>query len=218
MWRVIRAEFDYYRWYLIVGVAIALGVIAIVSSILWAVGAGREANRILLMFLVQVPMIVGYVIMGSRYEEKRELLLLSGPLTPRQIAMRRVVISLVLLGLAVFLVLSGVLVLFLLTGRVEPESLQICGYVGGLMFAILQLIPLVQEAAAAREQRRVRAAAAGWAGFVGAILAFAAVSVFGIVVQGPWSWPGMHAANAVIALAAMIGGVFLYAGRTDFTR
>ena len=107
---------------------------------------------------------------------------------------------------------------FLVTGRLELESLQMVGYVGGLIFAMMQMGLLVQEAVAARSQQRLRASAAGWAGFVLAVLLMAVLSLVAVFFQGPLSWFSLHLGNLIAAVTAMAASVALYAGRTDFTR
>lgn len=222
MWHVLRAELAYYRSYLLGGVGLGLGVSALVSVVFWAVGPdgppSHAAAGIRSMFLIMAPLIVGFVAQGLRPEERRERLLLAAPLTPRQIAGASVLMSLVLLALGVLL--AGLMLAggALVTGRLETESLHIVAYVGGIMFAILQIIPMVQEAEAARGQGRRRAATLGWAGLGLVVVLFALPTVAAFSFQGSHTWPAMHLGNLLAALAAMVTGVALYTGRTDFTR
>ena len=222
MWHALRTELAYYRSYVLGGLGLAVGVAIMVTAIFIAVGAegppSHAAAGIRSMFLIMAPLIVGFVAQGLRPEERRDRLLLAGPLTPRQIAGVTVLMSLVLLGIGVLAAALALGTGFLVTGRFELESLQIVGFVGGLMFAILQIIPLVQEAVVARDQQRLRAAAAGWAAFVMAVLLFALLSVGAFIFQGPLTWPSLHLGNLLVAGTAMLASVALYAGRTDFTR
>ena len=222
MWHALRAELAYYRSYLLGGLGLALGVVALVSVIFYAVGddgpPSHAAAGIRGMFLMMAPLVVGFVAQGLRDEERRERLLLAAPLTPGQIAGAGVLMSVVLLAAGV---LGAGLVLAvgaLATGRLETESLNIVFYVGGIMFAILQIIPLVQEAVAARGQGRARAAALGWAGLALAVVLFALPTAAALAFQGPHTWPIMHLGNLLVALTAMVAGVALYTGRNDFTR
>jgi uncharacterized membrane protein len=200
----------------------AVGVVLLVSAIFFAVGddgpPSHAAAGIRGMFLIMAPMIVGFVAQGLRTEERRERLLLAGPLTPRQIAGATILMSVVLfvIGLLAAGLMLAIEALF--TGRLAFESLHIAGYVGGLMFAILHMIPLVQEAVAARDQQRSRAAALGWAGFVLAVLLFALPTVAAVTIQGDQTWPSLHLGNLLVAITAMLTSVALYTGRTDFTR
>lgn len=222
MWHALRAELAYYRSYLLGGFGLAIGIVGLVSLIFFAVGDDAPprhvADGIRAMFLIMAPLIVGFVAQALRYEERRDRLLLAGPLTPRDLAVVRVLVSVVLLTIGV---LGAAIVLAAsasVAGRLEVESVHIAGYVGGLNFAILQMIPLTQEAAAARSQRRPRAAIAGWATFVLAVLVFAALSAAAFIVQGPLTWPSLHLGNLVVALMAMVASVRLYTRRSDFTR
>lgn len=222
MWQALRAELAYYRSYLLGAFAIALAVVALVSTIFYLVGEegppSHAAAGIRGMFLIMAPLIVGFVALGVRPEERRERLLLAAPLTPRQIAGAAVLMSLFLLALGALAAGLAVVAGYLITGRFELESLHIIGYVGGIMFAILHTIPLVQEAIAAHGQGRRRAATAGWAGLALAVVLFALPAVSGAVVQGPHAWARMHVGNLLVALTAMLVAVALYTRRTDFTR
>ena len=222
MWHALRAELLYYRSYLLGGFGLAIGVVIMMSLIFFAVcdegPPAHAAAGIRGMFLIMAPMIVGFVALGLRPEEKRDRLLLAGPVTPGQIAGARVLMSVVLFGVGILAVGLSLGTDFLATGRLEIESLHIIGYVGGLMFAMLQMMPLAQEAVAARSQSRSRAATAGWVGFVVAVLFYAALTVAAFVLQGPLTWPSLHLGNLIVAVTAMVASVALYAGRTDFTQ
>ncbi len=104
----------------------------------------------------------------------------------------------------------------LITGKFEIYTLNLGGFVGGQMFAYVQMGLLAQEASAARAQQRQRAAAAGWAGFVGAILLLAALNL--VLAQQYLGWSHLILGHLIVAVMAMVLTVQLYAGRTDFTR
>jgi hypothetical protein len=222
MWHALRAELAYYRSYLLGGLGLAVGVAALVSAVFWAVGQdgppSSAASGIRAMFFIMAPLIVGYVAQGLRPEERRERLLLATPLTPGQIAGAGVLMSVVLLAFGILgaglMLAAGALV----SGRLEVESLNMTFYVGGIMFAILQIIPLGQEAAAARSQGRARAATLGWAGLALAIVLFTVPTVVAFTFQGSHTWPSMHLGNLLVALTATVTSVALYTGRNDFTR
>lgn len=225
MWNALRAELAYIRPYLLGGLAMAVGIVIMVSVVFVAVGEegppSHAAGGIRGMFLIMAPMIVGFIAQGFRSEERRARLLLAGPLTPRQIAGAMVLLPLVLFAVGF---LAAGLVMgtgFLVTGRLELEALQMTGFVGGLVFMMTQMGLLAQEAAAARRQRRLGAAATGWAAFVAAALLLAALFVaalFWAAPQGFLTWTHLHLGNLIVAVAAMVASAELYAGRTDFTR
>jgi hypothetical protein len=225
MWHALRAELAYFRPWLLGGLGIAAGVVIIVSVVFFAVGEegppSHAAAGIRGMFLIMAPMIVGFIAQTFRSEERRARLLLAGPLTPRQLAGVMVLLPVVLFGIAV---LAAGLVIgagSLVTGKLELESLNIVGYVGGMMFMMMMMGLLAQEATAARRQRRLRAAAAGWAGFVVAVLLFAALSVAALYLAAPQgfvTWTHLNLGNLIVAVTAMVAFAALYAGRTDFTR
>jgi len=222
MWHALRAELAYQREYLLGGLGMAVGVVIIVSVVFFAVGEdgppSHAAAGIRGMFLIMAPLIVGFIAQSFRSEERRARLLLAGPLTPRQIAGASVLLTVVLFGIGVLAAGLMIGAGFLVTGRLELESLQMVGYVGGLIFAMMQMGLLVQEAVAARSQQRLRASAAGWAGFVLAVLLMAVLSLVAVFFQGPLSWFSLHLGNLIAAVTAMAASVALYAGRTDFTR
>ncbi len=222
MWHALRAELAYCRPWLLGGLGLAAGVVALVSLIFVAVGEHGPERHVAAflrgMFMIMAPMIVGYVAHGIRFEERRACLLLLGPLTPRQLAGAMVLLPVVLFAIGV---LAAGLVMgteALVTGKLELESVHIVGYVGGLMLGVGLMVLLGQEAVAAHGQRRLRAAAAGWAGFVVAVLAWAALTTMAVLVQGPLTWASLHLGNLLVAVTAMAASAALYAGRTDFTR
>ena len=220
MWHALRAELAYSRPWLLGGLGLAAGVVIIVSVVFLAVGddgpPSHAAAGIRGMFLIMAPMVVGFIAQAYRSEERRARLLLAGPLTPRQIAGAAVLLPVILFGIGV---LGAGLVIgagSLVTGKLELETLNIVGFVGGQMFAYVQMGLLAQEATAARGQRRLRAAAAGWAGFVLAVLLLAALYL--ALAQEFLSWIHLILGHLIVAVAAMVASVALYAGRNDFTR
>jgi hypothetical protein len=222
MWHALRAELAYSRPYLLGGLGIAVGVVFIVSLVFFAVGDDGPPSHVTAgirgMFLIMAPVVVGSIVQALRSEERRARLLMAGPLTPRQLAGVTVLLPVVLLGIGI---LGAGLVLgagFLVTGKVDPKSVHIVGYVGGMIFMTQMMGLLGQEATAAHRQRRVRVAAAGWTGFALALLLLAALTAMVIAFQGPLSWPSLHLGNLIVAVIAMAATVAMYSGRTDFTR
>ena len=222
MWVALRAELAYSRPWLLGAFGIAVGVVVIVSVVFFAVGddgpPSHAAAGIRLMFLVMAPLIAGFIIQTYRTEERRVRLLLAGPLTPGQLAGAMVLLPAVLLAMGILAAAGMLFVESLFSGRFELESLQMAGYVGGMIFMMLLMGLLAQEATAAHRQHRRRAAIAGWAGFVGAVLALTVLSLAALYLQGPMTWPSLHLGNFVVALLAAGATCALYTGRTDFTR
>ena len=225
MWLALRAELAYLRSYLLGGMGLAAGVVVLVSVVFFAVGEegppSHAAAGIRGMFLIMAPPVVAFIAQAFRPEARRARLLLAGPLTPRQIAGAMVLLPAILFAVGV--VAAGLVTGagFLVTGKLEPEALHVVGYVGGLIIMMNQVGLLVQEAAAARRQRRRLAAAAAWTGFGAALLLFAALflaALFLAAPQGFLTWIHLHLGNLILAVAAMLASVKLYAGRTDFTR
>jgi hypothetical protein len=220
MWHVLRAELAYSRPWLLGGLGIAMGVVIIISVVFFTVGEdgppSHAAAGLRGMFLIMAPMIVGFIVQAYRSEERRARLLLAGPLTPRQLAGVTVLLPVILFGVGVvaagLVVGTGVII----TGRLELESLHIIGFVGGQLFTYSQIGLLVQEAIAARGQRRMRAAEAGWAGVVVAVL-FLAVMYLSLA-QESLMWGHLLLGHLAVAGTAMVATALLYAGRTDFTR
>ena len=222
MWHALRAELAYSRPWLFGGLGIAAGVAILLEVVFYAVGEdgppSATAAGLRGMFLVMAPMIVGFIVQAYRHEERRTRLLMAGPLTPRQIAGVAVLLPTVLSAIGV---LAAVLVMgaaFLLGSGLALESVHLAGYVGGMMFMMLMMGLLAQEAAAARRQGRSRAAATAWAGFVVAVLVLAGLSLAAILLQGELTWISLHLGNLVVAALAMLASVALYEGRNDFTR
>lgn len=219
MWRALRAELNYSRPYIVGGFGIAAGVVAFISVVFALVDDGppsHAAAGIRGMFLVMAPLIVGFIIQSYRNEERRSRLLLAGPLTPRQLAFAMVLLPSALFGLGA---LAAGLVLGVeafLRGGLEPEALRIAGFVGSQMFAYVQMGLLIQEATAARSQRRPRAFITGWAGFVISVLLL--VSLYIPSLQERMGWLTLILGHVIVAVAIMVTTVLLYLGRTDFTR
>lgn len=222
MWHALRAELTYFRPWLLGGLGLAAGVATLVSVIFRLVGEdgppAQAAAGIRGMFVVMAPLVVGFIVQTYRFEERRARLLLAGSLNPRQMAGVMVLLPLCLLALAA---LAGALVMgteALITGRLAVESLHIAGYVGGMLFMMLMLGLLIQEAVAAHRQRRQRAAVAGWAGLAGGVVLLAALSAAAFLLQGPLTWISLHLGNLITAAAAMAATLSLYTRRTDFTQ
>jgi hypothetical protein len=222
MWHALRAELAYSRPWLFGGLGIAAGVAILLEIVFYAIGEegppSATAAGLRGMFLVMAPMIVGFIAQAYRHEERRTRLLMAGPLTPRQIAGVAVLLPTVLSAAGVLAAMLVMGTAALLGGELSLESVHLAGYVGGMMFMMLMMGLLAQEAAAARRQGRSRATAIASAGFVAAVLLLAGLSLASILLQGELTWPSLHLANLIVALAAMLGSVALYEGRNDFTR
>ena len=221
MWQVLRAEFDYLRPWLLGGLGIALAVMAFVSVVIWATVGGPPAfaaSVIRAMSPLVASMIVAFIVQVYRQDERRALLLLAGPVTPRQLAMVSVLIP---IAIGVCGTLAAALTLSVdaaITGAFAFETLQIVGYVGGQLFLYTLVGLLIQEAVVSARQRRRRAAVAGWAILFAGALLLTLVTMAAFSHQGPWTWSILHAANLLAAAVAMVGIVCLYTGRSDFTR
>lgn len=214
-----RAELAYIRPWLLGGLGISLGVVALVTAIFAAFGGPPPfaAAAIRAMFPMLAFMVVAFIVQAFRNEERRARLLLAGPLTPRGLAAVSVLVP---VALAVFGFASAGLVVGIdsaITGVFTFETVHIVGYVGGQLLLFAQAGLLIQEAVMASRQRRRRAAVLGWATLLLEAVLVAVVTIAASVYQGPWTWPLLHAANLVAALGAMIATIALYTGRTDFT-
>jgi hypothetical protein len=221
MWRALMLELDYFRSWLAGALGLAAGVVVLVSSIFWAVGdegpPSHAAAGIRGMFLMMAPVILGFVIQAMRNEERRSRLLIAAPLTPRDLAWVAVLIPTVLfvaglLGASLMLSIERIV-----TGSLALESVQIVGFVGGMLFMGTMIGLLIQESVAAHRQGRSRAALAGWVVLAAAILLLTSVQATSVVFQGPATWPVLHFGNLVAAVAAMAATVRISSGRTDFT-
>ncbi len=220
MWRVLKAELSYTRPYLLGGFGIAVGVIAIVSFVFSAAGDDGPPSSVAAglrgMFVLMAPLIVGFIAQGLRSEERRARLLLAGPLTPRQIAGAMVLLPTILFGVGILAAGLVMAAAAWVTGSFEPESLRIAGSVGGQLYAYGQIALLVQEAIAARRQRRHRAVLAGWATVAVAALLLGAL----YMARTGELLTGVHviASHLLVGVVAMTATVQLYCGRKDFTR
>jgi len=220
MWQALRAELAYSRPYLLGGLGLAVGVVLIVSVVFFVVGEDGPpsfaAAGIRGLFLVMAPMIVAFIAQGFRSEERRTRLLLAASLTPRQIGFAEALLPVVLFGIGI---LAAGLMLgagYLLAGNLELETMNMVGFVGGQLFAYTQIGLLVQEAAAARGQRRLRASTAGWTVLVVMIVLLAAMYL--ALAQQTLTWSHLLLGQLIIAAIAMVATVTLFQGRTDFTR
>ena len=221
MWHALRAELTYFRAYLLGGLGIAVGVAAILTVVFLLVGDDgppRSVAAVLRgMFMMMAPLIVGFITQALRSEEGRARLLLTGPLTPRQLGGVNVLIPTLLFALGMLISALSIGVEFLITGELALETLKsIIGFVGGQLFAYLQLGLLVQEATAASRQRRTRAAMAGWTGLGASVLLLAVLYL--LLMQASLTWTHLVLGHLLVAATAMAASVSLYAGRTDFTR
>lgn len=218
MWHALRAELAYSRPFLFGGLGIASGVALIISIVFYFDNdpPNHVATGLRGMFLMMAPMIVGFIVQAYRNEERRTRLLLTGPLTPRQLAGTTVLLPTILFGIGVVAAGFVIGVDALITGRFTLESLNLVGFLGGQLFTYTQIGLLAQEATAAHRQQRKRAATAGWAGFVAAVLLLAAMYV--VLAMQSLTWTHIILGHLFVSAAAMVATVALYSGRTDFTR
>ena len=212
MWHALRAELAYFLPWLLGGLGIAAGVGALLIGIIWFVpGADGTPGFLPEMFLIIAGMVVSFIAQSYRWEERRARLLLAGPLTPRQLAGVTVLLPACLVGLAALAALVKFGLFALVTGQLELANLGFIGAFTGEFLGYAQMGPLAQEATAARRQQRGRAAILGWAVFVGAVLVLGATMVFRNAIQG-------YLGQLMVVVVAMAVTVWLYEGRTDFTR
>jgi hypothetical protein len=220
MWHALRAELVYSRPYLLGGWGIAVGVMAIISVVFFAVGDDGPPSSTVAglrgMFVIMAPLIVSFIAQALRSEERRARLLLVGSLTPRQLAGAMVLLPAIMFGLGI--VAAGLVMGAgaLATGSFEPKSLNIATSVGGYLLVYAQIALLLQEANAARRQARQRAAVAGWAGVVIAALFLAVLYL--AQARGLLTSAHLMVGHLLVVVAAMAATVQLYSGRRDFTR
>ena len=215
MLHALRAELAYFRPWLLGGLGIAFGVVLIMSVTFYFVGdegpPGHVAAGLRGFFPIIAGMVVSFIAMSYRTEERRARLLLAGPLTPGQLGGVTVLLPPCLVGLGTLAALVVIIGEAVVTGRFELAAIVFVAGFGGQFLAYAQLGPLAQEASAARRQGRVQAAVAGWTVFVLAIPLLAVAQFF-------FESTGGHVLQVAIAAAAMVVAWVLYRGRTDFTR
>ncbi len=219
MWHALKAELAYSRPWLFGALGIAAGVMILITVVFLAADAGPDthvASGLRGMFLLMAPIIVSYIVQGYRSEERRDRMLLAGPLTPTQIAGVMVLLPVVLFGIGILGATPAIGGESLITGRLAVESLNLVGSVGIQMFTYAMLALLIQEAVAAYRQQRRRATVACWAGIALAALLLAALYV--VLARELLTWGQVVAGLLVVATAAGAAAVALYAGRNDFTR
>ena len=207
MWHALKAELAYSRRWLLGGFGIAVANAVLVSVIFGLVGDKGPptfvATGLRGMFLIMAPLVVSFTVQSFRIEERRARLLLSGSLTPRQIAGVMALLPTVLFAIGALAATLVIAAELSVTGRLELEALHIVGYVGGLIYMMTMMGLLLQESVAAVRQRRRPAAAAGWAGFVTAVLLLVALSSLAVLRQGPMAWMSLHLGNLIVAAVTL---------------
>jgi hypothetical protein len=212
MLRALKAELEYFLPWLLGGLGIALFVVVLLSLLVRFLEEGDgPPSFVIAMFPVIAGMVVAFVAQGYRVEERRARLLLSGPLTPRQLAGVTVLLPVCFAGIGALATVPMVALATLITGKFEASSLPVVAGFAGQFWAYAQLGPLAQESTAARRQRRSTATIVGWGAFSGAILVLAAAQFFMHSIVG-------HVGVAAAALTSMAAAARIYEGRTDFTR
>jgi hypothetical protein len=212
MWRALKSELVYFWPWLLGGLGIAAFVVVLLSVLVRFLEEGDgPPTFVIAMFPIIAGMVVSFIAQSYRVEERRARLLLSGPLTPRQLAGVTVLLPACFVGLGVLAAVPMIGLATLITGKFELSSLPVVAGFAGQFWAYAQLGPLAQESTAARRQQRSTAGIAGWAVFVGAILVLAASQFFMHSIYG-------HLGVAMAAVAAMGVAAALYQYRTDFTR
>jgi hypothetical protein len=99
MWRALKAELVYFRVWLIGGLGMAVGISMLLYVLKWLFDDGEGVPGFIPnMFLLIAGMVVAFVAQGYRSEERRSLLLMAAPLTPRQVAGVLVLLPACLIG------------------------------------------------------------------------------------------------------------------------
>jgi hypothetical protein len=212
MWHALRAELVYFRPWLFGALGIASGIVLLMSVLMrFSSDENGPPAFLLVMFPIIAGMVVSFIAGSYRIEEHRARLLLSGALTPRQLAWVTVLLPTCFVGLSLLSIPPIFGLGVLLAGKFEASHLTIAGSFALQFWAYAQLGPLAQESSAARRQDRGRAGLLGWAVFAGVILVLAACQFFLRSTQGTL-W------QVVVIVVAIGVAVALYQGRTDFTR
>ncbi len=213
MWNALRAELIYFRPWMFGGLGIAVGVSGLLVALTWSVKGVDDIPAFLPgMFPIIAGMVVSFIALGMRSEERRARLLLAAPLALRQLAgvMILLPVSLVALGLLGGALLFGLT--SLIAGQFELGNLAVLSGLGGQFLTYALMGPLVQEAVAARRQGRGRAGLAGW---VVLVAAFALLTSLYWLQDRPALSAGVH---LLVATLMVVPTYVLYQGRTDFTR
>ena len=212
MWHALRAELVYFRLFLLGGLGIATGVVLLMSVLIrFSSDADGPPAFVVAMFPVIAGMVVSFIAGSYRIEEHRARLLLSGALTPRQLAWVTVLLPACFVGLSVLAMPVILGMATLAAGKFESSHLPTAGSFALQFWAYAQLGPLAQESCAARRQHRNRAGLFGWAVFAGVIVVLGACQLILRSTQG-------HLWQVVAIVVAMVVAATLYQGRTDFTR
>lgn len=212
MWHALRAELVYFRPWLLGGLGIAFGVVLLMSGLMRFLSddAGPPAF-LTAIFSIIAGMVVSFIAGSYRIEERRARLLLSGALTPRQLAWVTVLLPACFVGLSVLAAPLMMGVSALVSGKFSASAFPTAGSFALQFWAYAQLGPLAQESAAARKQQRGAAGLFGWMVFSGVILVLAACQFF-LQSVGGHLWQALTIATAIGVAAS------LYQGRTDFTQ
>lgn len=212
MWHALKAELAYFRPWLLGAFGIAAFVVLLLSVIIrFFEDSDGPPFFVVTIFPFIAGMVVSFIAQSYRAEERRARLLLTGPLTPGQLAGITVLLPLCFFGFSVVAAVFIFGAAYLITGGFEPSSLLVTTGFAGQALGAAQLGPLAQEASAARRQERRSASFVGWAIFFSAVLVLALGQLF---LHTP---AGLAGVGMTIA-AVMVAGQRLYEGRTDFTR
>lgn len=212
MWYALRAELVYFRPWLLGGLGIAVFVSTLMTLlVLFVEDTDGIPGFVVAMFPIIAGMVVAFIAQSYRSEERRSRLLMTGPLTPWQMAGILVLLPACLVWIGAIAGGLWVVLTSLITGPVESSTIQMIAVFAVQFWAYAQMGPLAQEAAAARNQQRPRAAFIGWGMFVAAVLALVASQFFLGSTQGIM-------AQLMIVVAAMATAAALYPERKDFTR
>jgi hypothetical protein len=212
MLRALKTELEYSLPWMLGGLGIALFVVVLLSVLIrfFEEGEGPPAF-VIAIFPIIAGMVVAFIAQGYRCEERRTRLLLSGPLTPRQLVAVTVLLPICFTFFGTLAAIPMIALASLITVKFESSALPLIAGFAGQFWAYAQLGPLAQESTAARRQQRNIASTAGWAIFAGTILVLTVSQFFMRTVFG---FVGIAGA----AFAAMGFAAALFIRRTDFTR
>ncbi len=213
MWHALKAELAYFRPWLLGGLGIATGVVTILAVIFRLYGGAEDVPSFLPgMFAILAGMVVSFIAQSYRSEERRARLLLSGPLTPRQLAGITVLLPALLVGIGALAAVPMLVLANLISSQVDLADTGLLGVLAGQFLVYAQMGPLLQEATAAYSQGRTAAATVGW---IGIVLTIPVLIAFYWFDHQPLVYiPGYLILIAILMVASLV----LYQGRTDFTR
>jgi len=220
MWRLLSEEFRLYRPVLLISWAVGIAIFGLILSLVALLGDANDRTHMgtlaaqLPLVLLVASMVAGFIVTGTDRSESRVRLLMTLPVSLRQVGGARILLPVAMLLLGLLVAHAGFALLLAFQG--QPFALERHLNVD---FMGLQMLLWVLVALVVREVIELHRAR-GWRAALGSAALLIATIVFvGWLLVGPIeSLATRTAVVGALDAGVGVGTLAMFCRRADFTR